>query len=71
MTAEAVSMGLTLAEFRVLSHESCNVHGVQVVESGPKPTAPLVLRKGGKDSYRHRWSVRIKKEVACHQNQGT
>jgi len=42
-----------------------------VVESGPKPTAPLVLRIGGKDSYCHRWSVRVKKEVACHQNQGT
>ena len=24
----------------------CSVHGLQVVETGPKPTAPLVLRKG-------------------------
>ena len=35
-----------------------------VAESGPKPTAPLVLRKGAKDSYCHRWTVRVEKEVA-------
>jgi len=42
-----------------------------VVESVPKPTAPLVLHIGGKDPYCHGWSVRVKKEVACHQDQAT
>jgi len=35
-----------------------SVHRVQVVESGLKPTAPLVLRIEQKDSNCHRWFVR-------------